>query len=204
MTKGLTISIPFRTFQGETTSRIFYVNPWEQERNLFGMDSKNKTPEENPKKVYNKFHIDGVMYIQIGNDIENFKVNNYLRLTISKSYQIVLNPKINRGHLFNNKTRRYAKVRNSKFRLSFIVLAPNKADIELTHKNFHKFKYITNAESVIDVKDRTINSLINLPIKLTDLPKLATRTVSVFKLKPLSDTGLRETLITGFFKAKIT
>ncbi|MCP4913418.1 MAG: hypothetical protein GY909_09870 [Oligoflexia bacterium] len=204
MTKGLTVNIPFGTFEGETVSRIFYVNPWEQERNLFGMDSKNGTPEENPKKVFNKFHIDGVMYIQIGNDIENFKVNNYLGLTMSKSYQIVLNPKIDRGHLFNNKATRYVKVRDGKFKLSFIVLAPNKADIELTHENFHKFEYITGAESVVNVKDGTINSLINLPIKLTDLPRLATRTVSVFKLEPLSDTGLRETLVTGFFKAKIT
>jgi hypothetical protein len=45
--------------------------------------------------------------------------------------------------------------------------------------------------------------MINIPIRLTDLPRLATRAVTVFKLEPIEDVGLRETLVTGFFKAKI-
>lgn len=202
--KNLEVEIINGPMSGEKVSRNYFVNPWETEKNIFGIDSKNGKPTENPFKKNNKFHVEGVMYIQIGNDIENFKVNNYLGLTVSKSYQVILNPKIDRGHLFNNKANRYVPIKDGKFRLKFMILAPKKPDIEITHENFQDFDYITGADKVVTVQDGTINSLINIPVRLTDLPKIATRTVSVIKLEPLNDINIRDTIVTGFFKAKIT
>ena len=204
MRKGLFITIKEGPFSGEVSARDFYLNPWEPNRAIFGMDSRDGKPKENPIKKNNKIHIDGVMYVQVGNDIKNFKVNNYLGLTVSKSYQVVLHPRIDKGHLFTSGAARYHKVRDGKFRLKFMLLAPKKAHIEMDERNFSDFKYITGAEKVVEVKDGTINALVNLPIKLTDLPRLATRTLSVFKLEPIKEIGLRDTVVTGFFKAKIT
>lgn len=183
---------------------LLYINPYETNRLLFSFDANwDKVPEENPLQEYKRIHIDGVMYIQIGNDQNQFKVNDYLGLTVSKSYQVVLHPRLDMGHRFTEGHPRYIKMHDGRFRLKFMLLAPNKADIDINENNFMDFTYITGAEKIVTLKDGVINSRINIPIRLSDLPRLATRAVTVFKLEPIEDVGLRETLVTGFFKAKI-
>ena len=201
--KDVVIRVLQGPLKGSNIETMVYINPYEVSRTFFGIDSRRDSPMENPIPRNNRIHIDGVMYIQIGNDIENFKVNDYLGLTVSKSYQVVLNPRIDRGHRFTKDSDRYAKMHDGRFRLKFMILAPNKADIEISENNYQDFEYITGAEKIVEVKDGVVNSLISIPVKLTDLPRLATRTVSVFKLEPITDTGIISTTVTGFFKAKI-
>ena len=201
--KDIVIEVVEGPLQGARTGTMVYVNPYEITRTFFGIDSRWDHPMENPLPRNKKIHIDGVMYIQIGNDVENFDVNDYLNLTVSKSYQIVLNPRIDRGHRFTKDAARYVKMHDGRFRLKFMILAPDKADIEIDETNFEDFTYITGAERIVEVKDGIINSLISIPVKLQDLPRLATRTVSVFKLEPITDTGIISSTVTGFFKAKI-
>ncbi len=201
--KDVIIEVKEGPLKGARTGTMVYTNPYEVGRAFFGIDSRWDHPMENPIPRNNRILIDGVMYIQIGNDVENFEVNDYLNLTVSKSYQIVLKPRIDRGHRFTKDQPRYVKMHDGRFKLKFMLLAPDKADIELDETNFKDFTYITGAERIVEVKDGVINSLVSIPVKLQDLPRLATRTVSVFKLEPVTDTGLTETTVTGFFKAKI-
>lgn len=192
---------------GETIGRKVYMNPWEQNRITFAVDSDPEygygQVKNNPMKRNNQIQIDGVMYILIGNDNDKFTVNDYLGLSISRSYQVVLNPRIDHGMLFTEGARRYTEIKDGRFKLSFMVLAPQKTDIPITAENFEDFTFITGAQKTVEVKNGVINDLISLQIKVTDLPKLATRTVTVFKLEPLSDIKLDGAIVTGFFKAKI-
>ena len=174
------------------------LNPWDNDL----VDERFGKGEENPIQETNRFQINGVMYILIGNNVDKFSVNKHLNLTVSKTYQVVLNPRIDRGHRFN--TERFAPVEQGKFRLKFMILAPNNAEMEIDKSNFDDFTYITGAEKEVEVTNGTINTLIDLPIKVSDMPRMALRTVSVFKLEPINkDIGLRERVVTGFFKAKI-
>ncbi len=202
--KDFTIEVISGPLQGERTGTIVYVNPYEPSRLIFAVDSAwDPIPEDNPMPVNNRIHIDGVMYVQIGNDQNEFKVNDYLGLTVAKSYQVVLHPRLDLGHRFQKDKPRYTKMHDGKFRLKFMLLAPNKADIDINENNFNDYTYITGAEKIVTLRDGVINSRMNIPVRLTDLPRLATRAMTVFKLEPLEDTGLRETLVTGYFKAKI-
>jgi len=201
--KNIEIQVLSGPLRNQFTQTLVYVNPYEPSRAFFGIDSRWDTPLENPIKKNNRIHVDGVMYIQIGNDIENFKVNDYLGLTVSKSYQVVLHPRLDLGHRFTKDKPRYVKLHDGRFRLKFMILAPDRPEIEISPENFQNFTYITGAEKIVSLKDGVINSLMNIPVRLTDLPRLATRTVSVFKLEPIDDIGLRDTVVTGFFKAKI-
>jgi hypothetical protein len=207
--KKLTIKVLSGKLKGEKISRNFFVNPWEHNGRTFLIDAQarastktNITKSPNPQN--NRISIDGIMYILIGNDLENFKVNDYLNLTTSKTYQVVLNPRIDRGYRFSKEANaQYEKMHDGKFKLKFMIFAPNEGDIQITESNYNKFTYITGAETVVEVKDGIINTLIKLPVRLTDMPRVAMRTVSVFKLEPINDIGLRNTVVTGFFKAKI-
>jgi hypothetical protein len=207
--KELIVKVTSGPLANKVTKRGFFVNPWEHRSKSYLIDALNTNEVkqnvlENPNKKYNRISIDGVMYILIGNDLNNFKVNNTLNLTISKTYQVVLTPRIDRGHRFSKEAnQRYEKMHDGKFRLKFMILAPDKADIEITENNYKDFTYITGAEKEVDVKDGIINALISIPVKMTDLPRIAMRTVTIFKLEPIEDTGIRNTVVTGFFKAKI-
>ncbi|CBW26634.1 putative exported protein [Halobacteriovorax marinus SJ] len=174
------------------------LNPWDNDL----VDQRFGKAQENPLKETSRFQINGVMYILIGNNVNNFSVNEHLNLTVSKTYQIVLNPRIDRGHRFN--TPRFADVEGGRFKLKFMILAPNNAEMEIDKNNFENFTYITGAEKEVEVVNGTINTLIDLPIKVSDMPRMALRTVSVFKLEPIDkEIGLRQRVVTGFFKAKI-
>lgn len=202
--KDFNIEIKSGPLTGHRTGTLVFVNPYEPSRLIFGIDSAwDPLPQENPMPINNKIHIDGVMYVQIGNDQNEFKVNDYLGLTVAKSYQVVLHPRLDLGHRFQKDKPRYTKMHDGRFRLKFMLLAPNKADIDINENNFNDYTYITGAEKTVTLKDGVINSRMNIPVRLTDLPRLATRAITVFKLEPLEDIGLRETLVTGYFKAKI-
>jgi hypothetical protein len=182
----------------EAITTTLLLNPWDKDL----VDARFGKSEENPIKEMNKFQIDGVMYILIGNNVKNFTVNKHLNLTIAKTYQIVLNPRIDRGHRFN--TPRFERLEQGRFKLKFMLLAPNHAEMEIDESNFDDFTFITGAEKEVEVVNGTINTLIDLPIKVADLPRMALRTVSIFKLEPIDEEiGLRSRVVTGFFKAKI-
>ncbi len=202
--KDISIQVMEGPLQGATVGALIYTNPYEIARTFFGIDSRyDNQPMVNPDPRNNRIHIDGVMYIQIGNDLDEFTVDDNLNLTTSRAYQIVLNPRIYRGHRFTKDAAQYVKMHDGRFKLKFMILAPDKADIEIDETNFEDFTYITGAEKIVEVRDGVVNSLISIPVKLKDMPRLATRTVSVFKLEPITETGIIPTTVTGFFKAKI-
>lgn len=192
--------------KGNKAKTKYFINPWEGNYKDFGIDSLygRIRPDENEEKRPAKFFVDGVMYIVIGNDQKNFKVDESLGLTIKKKYQVVLNPKINVGHRFSNpRGLNTIPVQDGKFKLSFVLLAPENNSMEINYLNYKNFTYITGAEEIVEVQNGTINTLLDIPVKLTDLPRLSTRTVSVFKLEPIDDIGLEKTVVTGFFQARI-
>ncbi len=189
---------------GSIFHRDIYINPWES-GNMYGIgEIGRKPPVRKFKNDYARLHLDGVMYIQIGNDTENLKVNDYLGLTLSKTYQVVLNPYVDREHVFGqNRDAINRLVPDGEFKLSMVVLAPKEGDMLITSENYKDFEYITGVEQTVEIKNGVINAVVNIPFKLVDLPRLALRTMSIFKLEPLEDTGLRSTIVTGFFKARI-
>lgn len=201
--KNITIRLDSGPFEGKQISRDYYVNPW-LEGTKFGFDSiYQNVPPQNAVEQWNRVHIDQVMYVRVGNNISEFDVNNYLGLTTSKTYQIVLSPKVDRGHYFSNRAGQYVELPDGPFRMRFMLLAPKGTDINITEENFENFEYITGVEEIVEVKNGYIQAFVNLPMRFADLPKIAVRTVSVFQLEPVNNTGLIGTTVTGFFKAKI-
>ena len=207
--KNIRIKMMSGPFEGKVVGRKYYVNPW-LEGTKFGYDSMyDNRPPKNDLEEWNRVHIDQVMYVRVGNNISNFNVNNYLGLTTSKTYQIVLSPKVDRGHYFSNRAVRYVNLPDGPFKMKFMILAPKRTHIQINEDNFldengePNFEYITGVEEIVEVKNGFIQAFVNLPMRFADLPKIAVRTVSVFQLEPVNNTGLVGTTVTGFFKAKI-
>ena len=204
MDLDLEITVLTGELAGLSYFQTVYINPWET-GDRYGIGEIGRAPiTKNFKNEYAKLHLDGVMYIQIGNDEENLKVNDYLGLTLSKTYQVVLNPYVDREHVYSSKADAVNRlVHRGKFKLSMVVLAPKENDMVINAQNYNDFEYITGIEQTVEINNGVINAVVNIPFRLVDLPRLALRTMSIFKLEPLDDTGLRSTIVTGFFKARI-
>lgn len=192
------------SFTGMRTQGFVWLNPWEP-RGEFSIGEFGREPSEKElKNKYAKFHLDGVMIIQIGNDTKKMQVNDYLGLTVAKTYQIVMNPYVDREHRFTKEQVTIRKlVSKGKFRLSMVVLAPKEGDMLLNKNTFHNFEFITGASKEVTVNNGVINEIMTIPFPMVDIPRLALRTMAVFKIEPVNDTGLRSTTVTGFFKARI-
>ena len=192
---------------GHTLAQDFYTNPWESDSaNIFGIDPRYGKVRENDLPRYNKMQINEIIYAKIGNNIGKFEVNDRLELIISKTYQFIIFPKIDRGYLFNKSSDRYIDLKDGKFKLKFILLAPNRPDIIMDESNYRDFHYISGYEGIVEVKDGIISILADLPIRLADLPRLATRTTSILKLEPYTEKeehpGLLPSTVRGVFMAR--
>lgn len=205
MSIDVEVSVLSGPLKGTKTNRIAYINPWEPSRGTFGIGEVGRVPQEREfQNKYAKFHLDGVMYIQIGNDTNNMQIDNYLGLTLAKTYQVVLNPYVDREHRYSpGEVPIRRLVSEGKFKLSMVVLAPKKGDMLIHKDNYENFEYITGAQKIVDVKNGVINEIMTIPFPINELPRLAVRTMSIFKIEPINDTGLRPTVVTGFFKARI-
>lgn len=191
-------------FTGMRTTSHMFLNPWEP-RGKFGIGEYGRAPiEKELKNKYAKFHLDGVMIIQIGNDTKNMEVNDYLGLTVAKTYQIVMNPYVDREHRYTKEQVPIRRlVSKGRFKLSMVVLAPKEGDMLLTKENYQDFEFITGASKEVVVNNGVINEIMTIPFPMVEAPRLALRTKVIFKIEPVNDTGLRSTTVTGFFKARI-
>ena len=203
--KSLEITLLNGPLKGYKLSQTFYLNPWESKQpDIFGIDDRygKPSPYPLPDPKPNRLHLDRVSYVRVGNDIEEFKVNNYLGLTLSKVYHVTLSPFIDRGHLHDPESERYVPVNNGTFRLKFMLLAPQGADVMIDENNYSDFDYIAGTERIVEVQGGSINVPVNLAIRFVDLPRVATRVICAIKLEPIDDIGLRPTTGIGFFMAK--
>ena len=203
--KSLEITLLEGPLRGRKVSQTFYMNPWESKHpDIFSIDSRygepSPHPHANPK--YNQLHLDRVSYVRVGNNIEEFKVNNYLGLTTARTYHVTLSPAIDRGHLFGAESERYVPVNNGTFRLKFMLLAPQGPDVMIDEDNYANFDYIAGTEKVVQVRGGSINVPVDLAIRFADLPRVATRVICAIKLEPIDDIGLRPAIGIGFFMAK--
>ena len=206
MELDLNIEVQAGPLVGTNVGRSIYINPWEPSRSLYGIGEEGRLPNEGHKfkNDYARFHMDGVMYIQIGNDTKKMTVNDYLGLTIAKTYQVVLNPYIDREHRYTNGMKPIERLTaTGKFKLSMVILAPKDGDMEINKNNFDNYDFVTGIEQEVEVRNGIVNAVVNIPFKMTDLPRLSLRTISLFKIEPMGDTGLQSSIVTGFFKARI-
>ena len=182
--KQLKITLKNNTPDEIALTQDFYLNPWEMASSSFGVDPRYNSISESPTRRYNQIHIDQVTYVKIGNDLNEFKVNDLLELTLAKTYQVILAPKVDRKHLFFS-SKRYEPIPDGQYKLKFILLAPRKTDILMNQKNYKDFDYISGFEQEVTAQNGIINAIVSLPVKLTDLPRLATRTLSILKIEPI-------------------
>jgi hypothetical protein len=206
MELDLNIEVKSGPLAGTNVGRSVYINPWESSRSLYGIGEEGRLPNEEHKfkDDYARFHMDGVMYIQIGNDTKKMTVNDYLGLTIAKTYQVVLSPYVDREHRYTNGQKPIERLTaTGKFKLSMVILAPKHGDMEINKNNYDNYDFVTGIEQEVELSNGIVNAVVNIPFKMTDLPRLSLRTISLLKIEAIGDTGLQSSIVTGFFKARI-
>lgn len=184
-------------------SRRVCLYPWSNSGWVFGHDTISGECPEDSKDQRATIFLDEVDYSFLGHDIqEGFHINKDLDMVIVKSYVINMYPKINYGN-FVDAIDPIEPLYQGRFRLKVILLAPTEGDIELTQKNYNKFRIISAMTKEVEIESRRLKARIDLPIKFSDVPFVYTRTYAVVKLEPLeeSDTSLLPGIAAGTFNA---
>lgn len=197
--KFLRVEVIAGELSGTVISRPIYINPWET-GSLFGWDSLHGTPPQNPEKdKLATVHISNMNYSFVGHSQGGYKLNKYMDLVLTKSYLLELNPKIDFGHNFYGE-KSYSPIYSGHFKLKMIVLAPTGSEIELTEENLDQFQVISGTEKEVEIVDGLLRTRVDLNVKFTDLPEMATRTVVMIRLTPLDNNTLGEAVVSGLFK----
>lgn len=179
-------------------SRKFAVNPIEKKTEFFWDLRRGPAPRaatiERPRLV-----LDKMRYTFIGNEDSGFTVNEYLEMSLVKSYQLELEPKLNYGHEFQGDIGP-RPIFNGNFRLQFLLLTPKNGDMEITASNLEQFDVLTKYQGNVELRDGRISTTLELPFLFTDLQKAVTRTLAIIKIVSVENPEL-SAIVTGPFHA---
>ena len=185
-------------FDGQVKTSCYYINPW-QVSGLYGWECRRGLPPEAPDQSQSKLYLDTMKFNYMGNDPDGFRINNYLELSMVKSYLIEVMPSIELGHDFMGDVAN-RRIMSGRFRLSLMVLWPRNGQLALTPENKDNFEFITGITKEVEVLNGLIRTQVDLNFNFYDLPKAATRTMAVVKLESLDDPeNLAPAIVSGPF-----
>lgn len=179
-------------------TREFAINPFEIKGEFFWDYRRGQAPRaatlEKPRLVVEKMR-----YTFVGNEDDGFRINEFLELSLVKSYQLELEPSLNFGHEFRGDVGPRAMF-NGQFKLQFVLLSPKNGDMEINANNLSDFEVLSRFDKIVELRDGKINTTIELPFLFVDFPKAVTRTLAIVKLEALDIPELNA-IVTGPFHA---
>lgn len=182
----------------DSIERDYAINPIERKGEFFWDLRRGAAPsiatQEKPRLV-----VDKMRYTFIGNEDDGFNVNEFLEMSLVKSYQLEIEPKISYGHEFQGDTGPRT-IYNGDFNLEFVLLAPKNGDMEITAQNLSAFEVLSKYKVKTHLKDGKISTNLKLPLLFTDLPKAVTRTLAIIRLSSIENPEL-SSVVTGPFHA---
>jgi len=178
--------------------REYGINPFEIKGEFFWDYRRGPSPraatQDKPRLV-----VDKMRYTFVGNEDDGFRINEFLELSLVKSYQLELEPSLSFGHEFRGDVGPRPMF-NGQFKIHFVLLSPKQGDMEINANNLSEFDVLSRYDSVVELRDGKINTTIELPFLFVDFPKAVTRTLAIVKLEAV-DTPELNAIVTGPFHA---
>ena len=181
--------------------RIVYINPWLNGKD-FGIDSKFGVPPEATNENYPEIFIEKLRYSLEGNVQSQFRVNRSLDMSLVKSLNINLRPKLKFDHNFAGTGNGYENIVNGKYKVRLLILAPKPGkNTDFTQDiNLEDFYMLTGDEKDVVIENGLINTSLNLPLLFTDQIYYSLRNLLVLEVSPVEvDAELRAGYFIGAY-----
>lgn len=196
--KDLTLEAVGGPFDGQIKNACYYINPW-QTSGLFGWECTRGLPPTAPHATKSRLHLDTMKFNYMGNDPDGFRINNYLELSMVKSYLIELIPYVQLNHDFMGDVAN-RRIMSGRFKMSLVVMWPKNGQLALTPENKENFEFLTGTEKEVEVINGNLRTQVDLNFNFYDLPKASTRTMAVVKLESIDDAeNLEPAIVSGPF-----
>lgn len=168
--------------------RIVHINP---KSNLgdFGIDSALGVPPTITGDNTPQIHIGEFSYSSIGNADNSFKVNKKLDLQFTHSIKLEMQPTISVSHDYNGSESGPASLISGDYKVRFLLLAPkNPMDVDFVKEvDLNEFHVLTGDEVIATAKNGTLDPIVHLPLRFSDLAYYNLKNIALVEVTPLDE-----------------
>lgn len=184
--KLITIEVLSGRMQGEKIQRLIAINPW-AEGHLFARDLHHVTLPEIQEDIPPKIAINQIKYAYEGNHYNKLKLNEFLELGLSKTYQIQMSPLLEYANTFQRELPP-AALTFGNFKLQLEVYIPKTQQVSYTDIDFNEWILFTATSKDVSVNSSgTINTEVHIPLLASQANLLTYKNLLVFTLIPLDE-----------------
>ncbi|MBK25176.1 MAG: hypothetical protein CME70_14375 [Halobacteriovorax sp.] len=170
------------TYQDLVKTRKLTVNPWNPED--FGYDTKFETQIPEIQAEAPRVFVGKVDYKKEMMDYSQFRINEFLHLSLKRKYQFSFSPKVQLFHSYNDETSTEA-ITFGEYNVKISLFSPNSPDVDYYSPDLSQFRFITSAKKDVKVlPNGTVTDLIAFPFLVSETQDLAHKNLAIMEITP--------------------
>lgn len=162
-------------------SRTLKVNPWNPED--FGYDTRYETeiPEINAQAP--RLFVGSVNYKKEMMDYSNFRINEFLHLSLNRKFQLTFSPQVELFHSYRDETVTEA-LTYGEYEVSLSLFVPESTDVDYYNPDLSQFRFLTSAKKDLKVQaNGKITDLLSLPFLVSETQDLSYKNLALMTIK---------------------
>lgn len=173
------------TYTELVKTRKLTVNPWNPED--FGYDTKYETEIPQIKAKAPRLFIGKVDYTKETMDYSQFRINEFLHLSLKRKYQFVFEPKVELFHSYKDDSVTES-LSFGNYQVKVSLFSPSSPDVNYYNPDLKNFKFITSAEKKMKLQPNgVITDLISFPFLVSETQSLAHKNLAVLEISSLEE-----------------
>lgn len=171
-------------------TRKLTVNPWNPED--FGYDTKYETEIPEIQALAPRLFVGSVDYKKDMMDYSQFRINEFLHLSLKKKYQFTFSPQVELFQSYRDDSLTEA-LTFGEYQVKISILSPKTPEVDYYNPNLENFKYITSASKNLKVlPNGKITDLISFPFLVSETQDLSYKNLAILEMRSLDkDSSIR-------------
>ncbi len=171
------------TYEELVKTRKLTVNPWNPED--FGYDTKFETQIPEIQAEAPRVFVGSVDYKKDMMDYSQFRINEFLHLSLKRKYQFSFSPKVELFHSYKDENTTEA-ITFGNYKVKISLFSPTTPDVNYYNPDLSQFKFITSAKKEVKVlPNGTVTDLISFPFLVSETQELAHKNLAVMEITPV-------------------
>ncbi|MFT6069103.1 MAG: hypothetical protein ACJAT2_000420 [Bacteriovoracaceae bacterium] len=173
------------TYTDLIKTRKLTVNPWNPED--FGYDTKYETEIPQIKARAPRLFVGKVDYTKETMDYSQFRINEFLHLSLKRKYQFVFEPKVELFHSYKDDSVTES-LSFGNFKVKVSLFSPNSPDVDYYNPDLKNFKFITSSAKEMKIQaNGVITDLISFPFLVSETQNLAKKNLAILEISTLEE-----------------
>jgi hypothetical protein len=170
-------------YKGITTTRKIFLNPWEESWVTFGVDSLRETPpvnNPNPTKRP-EVYLENVKYNFLRNENDGFEVDKFMRMKMTKTFEIEVHPQIKSYHNFSGQVR-YQEINYGIGQVDAYFVVPKEGKVDFQNIDLKDYRLVAHDSVQSKIENGILRHPIQFKINFSDMPRAVLRGLLVVEV----------------------